>query len=93
MILCHDELYCTQFMPVYRFAALWDPTDCHFCMSHYRLGFEATDGDLQEKNAAVNSLRKWLYGFRKASNKGPFILCETWRLRVVPEMDKRFVFF
>ena len=80
-------------MTVGRFAAyLWDPTDCNVCMSHYRIGFEAKDVEVQEKNKAANSLKKWLYGFRKGAQKGPFILYESWRQRVVPETDKRFVF-
>ena len=80
-------------MPACRFADfLWDPTDCNVCMAHYKVGWKAKDIDTMEKNKAANSLKKWLYGFRKGAKSGPFILYEAWRNRVLPETDKRFVF-
>ena len=65
-------------MPVCRFAAfLWNPTEFSVFMGHYKIGWESKEVDTQEKNVAVNSLRKWVYGFRKGAKSGPFFLHET----------------
>ena len=80
-------------MPVCHFAAfLWHPVECSVCMAHYKVGWEQRDVDIQERMHAMDSLKKWVNGFRKGAKKGPFILEEIWRSRVLPDTDQRFVF-
>ena len=79
-VLCVDSL-----------AALWDPANCQVC--NWLIETHFNKALLKEaRKEASTTLGKWVGGFRKNAETGPFLLGEEIRATFFPSTAKRFVF-
>ena len=72
-------------------AALWDPSHCPVCSRLVEQWLDkANPKDVRTE--ASSTLGKWVGGFRKNADKGPFLYDEEIRATLFPSTAKRFVF-
>ena len=86
MFLSPFPVLCVDSLP-----ALWDPSNCQIC--NWLIDTWLNKALPKEtRTEASTTLGKWVGGFRKNADKGPFLLDEEIRATLFPSTAKRFVF-
>ena len=70
---------------------LWDPTNCLVCNRLIETHF-SQELPKEVRREASSTIRKWVEGFRKNADTGPFLIDEELRATLFPNTAKRFVF-